>query len=403
MKSISTILATVLLVIIVVAIVGLTYTFSVTLFQQATGGATNQTQQVISNLGQQLRIEAVSGNNITVRNIGPQVVNLTMIGVFLDDIQVNFIPDSSIISPLALATLTLQRNGAIGNIKIVTGASSISTQGPSVTIYPISEIETLNNNWACAKKMYVLENKKIKLFTGIPPIINSSVLNACNDLDTNRDIYVASPLKIWTKNSDSPTYRFNQSILDDTSFKNESNIASFNFSAIENISVSLSGSSAIIKYIGTIASSLEPEVKYTLNADKNYVKVEFSVTRTTSSPTAVRLRWTGDTDPPAGTWRTGEGLTKIQGAAANLETQTWIAFIPSTKNDVLGIIAGPDVEVNNTQFDSFAYIRRKTPETLNLNQKSTLIFYMISDFKGPIGNEWKPVEDAYNEILTSGG
>ncbi len=79
MKGISTILATILIVIIVVAIIGLTYTFSVTLFQQAAGGATNATVTTVGNIQKSVAIvsatcvPALGGQNatlFTIRHLG---------------------------------------------------------------------------------------------------------------------------------------------------------------------------------------------------------------------------------------------------------------------------------------------------------------------------------------------
>ena len=52
MKGISTILAMILIVIIVVALIGLTYTFAVNLFGTTTGATTNQTGTVTKRLDQ---------------------------------------------------------------------------------------------------------------------------------------------------------------------------------------------------------------------------------------------------------------------------------------------------------------------------------------------------------------
>jgi len=54
MKGISTILAMILIVIIVVALIGLTYTFAVGLFGTATTGATGQTEAVTKRLDQSI-------------------------------------------------------------------------------------------------------------------------------------------------------------------------------------------------------------------------------------------------------------------------------------------------------------------------------------------------------------
>ncbi len=103
MKSISTILATILLVIIVVSIVGLFYTFSVTLFQQAAGGATNQTVTVVTGLGKQANIvvascRILSNVRFTVRNVGNLDIKAGEMAAFIDGIKVNTVPDITTIT-----------------------------------------------------------------------------------------------------------------------------------------------------------------------------------------------------------------------------------------------------------------------------------------------------------------
>jgi FlaG/FlaF family flagellin (archaellin) len=60
MKGISTILATILIVIIVVALVSLTYTFAVGLFSTASHGATTGTTEVTTRLGKTVTFAASS-------------------------------------------------------------------------------------------------------------------------------------------------------------------------------------------------------------------------------------------------------------------------------------------------------------------------------------------------------
>jgi len=126
MKSISTILATILIVIIVVAIIGLTYSFSVVLFQQTAGSATNQTQQTVAIVGQQVRIETIAGNVVTLRNTGTQSINSTNLGVFLNNARVNFISDVTTINPGGFATITITDLVKVGDkIKIITGIAPV--------------------------------------------------------------------------------------------------------------------------------------------------------------------------------------------------------------------------------------------------------------------------------------
>ncbi|NIM46689.1 MAG: hypothetical protein GTN40_00840 [Candidatus Aenigmarchaeota archaeon] len=92
MKGISTILAMILIVIIVVALIGLTYTFAVGLFGTATAGATEQTAAVTERLQKSVAIVAsscsISGANATYRftlkNTGTMTVEAASLKAFVD-------------------------------------------------------------------------------------------------------------------------------------------------------------------------------------------------------------------------------------------------------------------------------------------------------------------------------
>ena len=93
MKGISTILAMILIVIIVVALIGLTYTFAVGLFTTTTGGATEQTSQITEQMQKSVYIVAARCNgtsnnlnfNFTLKNTGTQNIVQNDLKVFVDD------------------------------------------------------------------------------------------------------------------------------------------------------------------------------------------------------------------------------------------------------------------------------------------------------------------------------
>ena len=93
MKGISTILAMILIVIIVVALIGLTYTFAVGLFGTATSGATGQTQAVTERLQKSVAIIAsncvretsgAANFSFTLKNTGTMTVEGGTLKAFLD-------------------------------------------------------------------------------------------------------------------------------------------------------------------------------------------------------------------------------------------------------------------------------------------------------------------------------
>jgi FlaG/FlaF family flagellin (archaellin) len=96
MKGISTILAMILIVIIVVALIGLTYTFAVGLFSTTTGGATQQTTAVTQRLQKSATIVSASCGSLsgssrnfkfTIKNTGTLPIKDTEQAVFQDDVK----------------------------------------------------------------------------------------------------------------------------------------------------------------------------------------------------------------------------------------------------------------------------------------------------------------------------
>jgi FlaG/FlaF family flagellin (archaellin) len=89
MKGISTILAMILIVIIVVALIGMTYTFAVGLFSTTSNATQQQTNQVTSNMGKTVAIASVkcnAGNNyqFTLRNTGANAISGGELSAFID-------------------------------------------------------------------------------------------------------------------------------------------------------------------------------------------------------------------------------------------------------------------------------------------------------------------------------
>ena len=90
MKGISTILAMILIVIIVVALIGMTYTFAVGLFSTTTTATENQTSQITGNMGKTVNIVAArcdaTANSYTysLRNTGTQTIRIADLALFAD-------------------------------------------------------------------------------------------------------------------------------------------------------------------------------------------------------------------------------------------------------------------------------------------------------------------------------
>ncbi len=110
MKGISTILATILIVIIVVALVSLTYTFAVGLFTTSAKGATAGTEALTKRLQQSVEIigdgscNAVT-NNITfsIRNSGTENIGTGSLSVLIAG---KLISDSNTVPNITAATMS---------------------------------------------------------------------------------------------------------------------------------------------------------------------------------------------------------------------------------------------------------------------------------------------------------
>ena len=97
MKGISTILAMILIVIIVVALIGLTYTFAVGLFGTATTGATEQTAAVTTRLQKTVAIVASSCEDgttedyvsFTLKHTGTIAIENGELSAFLDGSKID--------------------------------------------------------------------------------------------------------------------------------------------------------------------------------------------------------------------------------------------------------------------------------------------------------------------------
>ncbi len=132
MKGISTILATILIVIIVVAIIGLTYTFSVTLFQQAAGGATNQTAATVSQTQKQATLITpvyCSGGTLrfSLRNSGSLPLAAGEVATFFDDTKLTTTSSPPVSPDINTAS------AAVGGILAVGTTTTFTVTGVSAT------------------------------------------------------------------------------------------------------------------------------------------------------------------------------------------------------------------------------------------------------------------------------
>jgi len=254
------------------------------------------------------------------------------------------------------------------------------------------ENERFSNKDRCSPDLYVLENNKIKFFVSTTPVRHGPDTGTSCVSGSYTD-YGGIPMRIWTKNSQSSSYRNHGTIIDNTRLyipgtTYVSSISQFN------------SKPDVLEIDFNQQGNLKPKIRYILKKGWNYVKVEFSVENIGSSIESVQLRWDGDNDPPGGTFRNGEGITQGTGCGGScppIPTNKWMAFY-SGRDDIYGIVVGDDSQEIRLNPWHGINMREPLSTSLSQGQTHTMVFYILSDFKGPGGNEWKAVEDLYNSL-----
>jgi len=264
--------------------------------------------------------------------------------------------------------------------------SSVATKDESIEYYPFistGENEIFSNIDRCSPNLYVLENDKIKFFVSTPPIRERS----CSSGAYNS--YAGVPMRIWAKNTHSSSYRRNNAIIDNTRLyiPGTATVGSMD---------RFNSKPDVLEVDFNQQGNLKPKIRYILKKGWNYVKVEFSVENVGSSIESVQLRWSGDNDF-GGLWRNDEG--EVNPPLTPIYSEKWIAAWRASTNDVYGIInKNPSNTVGIYSAWEGTTIKEDSATSLPQGREHTMTFYIMSDFKGPGGNEWKPVEDLYNSI-----
>jgi archaellum component FlaF (FlaF/FlaG flagellin family) len=137
MKGISTILAMILIVIIVVALIGMTYTFAVGLFSTTANATQQQTNQVTSNMGKTVAIASAKCNpganyQITLRNTGSNTIGGGELSAFVDGtlININFGAGltSGQIAPFTSTAPTAFSDGKSHTLRVSAPAGEVEAQ-----------------------------------------------------------------------------------------------------------------------------------------------------------------------------------------------------------------------------------------------------------------------------------
>ncbi|MFZ3077716.1 MAG: LamG domain-containing protein [Candidatus Aenigmatarchaeota archaeon] len=88
-KGISAVIATIMLLMITVSLIGVFYIFSSTLATQTTGAGGQQASQLTAQLSMCMQIDNIIGNQVTLRNCGKGVIENKSLVVMMDDVVLN--------------------------------------------------------------------------------------------------------------------------------------------------------------------------------------------------------------------------------------------------------------------------------------------------------------------------
>lgn len=119
MKGISAVIATILLLLIVVAIVGFAFGFFQRIFSTAATATENQTASTLNQIGQSVQIDAVAGTAVTVRNKGTVDIQGSTLAFYVNNVPRTCTIAGSV-APGAVASCTLNASCGTGSTLRVT-------------------------------------------------------------------------------------------------------------------------------------------------------------------------------------------------------------------------------------------------------------------------------------------
>ncbi len=131
MKGISPVIATILLLLITVAIVGIAFNF----FTQTTSTTTQQvqdtTEQQLNQFGKQISLEAITNDSVTLRGTGSSSIPGNEIQVYVDGAVRTCSPAMGTIAPQQVQTCTFSPECTTGQeIKATSPANSVTETCP---------------------------------------------------------------------------------------------------------------------------------------------------------------------------------------------------------------------------------------------------------------------------------
>lgn len=291
-------------------------------------------------------------------------------------------------------------------LRPVSGAPAVLEQGFTcsaaggtgfVQAYLLTGVnEKFGNSVYCSANTFILENSKTKFFAASSPITNGT----CDGPMPGYERYSVSPMRIWSKHTDT-TYRVNNVILDETHlgiydtatrYFTTSNLSQFSASNGQ-ITINANISPASPYFTGGIRYDMLPD-------DSKYVKITLWAKNNNDSARAMQFFWSGDQDPPSGTWYNNTyancGICAGNTCTSGLNATKWIAFARCSGNDSYGIIA-PNASVLRVNIYSGPELWSPWT-TVNPGATYEFSFYLASDVRGVDGEEWRMIEDIYESI-----
>ncbi len=388
-KGITPVIAIILLLLVTISIVGFAFTFFSRLVQTAGEEGEETLQGSSEQIGISFLVESVHNNEIYIRNTGRTEINSSIIGVYLDNRIMN--PTNSVtIPPNNVGVLTFDENIVGNSLKVTAGLQKSEIRAPNVAVYMLDEYEHFSNGNRCSDDLFVIENNRIKFFVSVPRTYSPNTGYDCaSGVSSYDDSYAGIPMRIWAKDTQSSSYKLNEAVIDDTHIYAPS---STSVDSIDSFIAFENGLEIEFNQQGNI----KPKVVYTTEHDKNYVKVDIIAVNIGSSPESIRLYWSGDQDG-AGTCRFQSGVQDscggepLQVNAGEKWLAEWQGF-----NDMMGyVVLDGEIEIYGI------YEQIRVEETLSTEVQPggmhKFTFYIVADDK-IAGNEWKPVEDLYNEL-----
>ena len=393
MKGITAVISLLLLVMITIAMISAVFIFLQRSVSLAADQAQSMAENEASNAQMMFGVEAVEMNKTYVRNMGSSYINSSKMSFYLDGEKIEPYGEVLIDSG-AVGTITFNENIVGSHFKATGGIQEYSFSPSAVISYIEPGYEYYANGAICSNGTYVIENDIIKFFISIPRTYQPAVTSNCNGFNSTNDAYAGTPVRIWAKGTNSSVYKKHMTVIDDTLFYSPS---ATSVSSLSNFTVLENGIEIAFNQQG----SIRPAVIYTTGYGKNYVKVELIARNAGSTSQSVRLYWQGDQDPPSYICHYQSGWQNwCTNATERMNMgEKWLAEWSSTYNDVMGYaLTQGEVEIYATSHG--IRLEETSSTVLQPGESHSFVFYIIADAKIP-GNEWYPIENAYNDIISA--